>query len=95
MTIHYDVTIMRDEMEEVIADGQEALWDWIRDISMDFLGSALVMGADRIPDRLVCCIGSAARSLNLRRHPEIERHIRNVASEVAMAASMARATEYH
>jgi hypothetical protein len=90
LVVHQECVIPKQEVEAFIKLGQEALWAWIRNLSYDFIGSALIMGAD-MPDYVTCNINSASRGIDISGQPEIGTYIRDCANNVAMKLFGSRA----
>ena len=82
-----ETLIKRETMQRAVDEGQEPLWEWLRDTAAQVCVQALLNNME-LPHRIGLQLGSALRSHDIDRDPVFEASIREAARLQAMSAMM-------
>ena len=76
-------------MRRVAAEGQEPMWEWMRNVAAMTCVQALLHGQE-LPNRIGIQLSDAIRAHDIDRDPEFVRHLNLIAKQEAMRTMMAR-----
>lgn len=85
--LRVETVIKRETMQRAVDEGQEPLWEWLRDTAAQVCVQALLNNME-LPHRIGLQMGSALRSHDIDRDPVFEASIREAARLQAMSAMM-------
>jgi hypothetical protein len=84
-----ETILTRRDMEAIVASGQEPLWEWLRNVSVQICIEAVLKGKE-LPNRIGIQLAGAMRAHDIDRDREFQDQVMTIAQQQAMQRVMGR-----
>jgi hypothetical protein len=82
-----ETILTRRDMEAIVASGQEPLWEWLRNVSVQICIEAVLKGKE-LPNRIGIQLAGAMRAHDIDRDREFQDQVMTIAQQQAMQRVM-------